>query len=510
VRITALVFSFLARQALPNQNAKAAILAALQSQRAVLPIPRRSLMARTLILCALLLALTLPCRAGDEPAPKRTLISMSVHPAPAPKPVLRYQLLPELKELSTGNPVQGYLKCFMNQNKFFYSKAASADREKWAKMPLKDLPVKDLRDYGTFALRQADEAARLDRPDWQVLPKVRKDGIRTIFPDIVPMRLLAAALKVRFRAEVAERRFDDALRTARTMFALARHLQELPTVIGNLVGVSIVYTTLGPLEEMLQQPGCPNLYWALTDLPRPLVGMRKGLQGDALAVESEFVVFSASTLLDEAGLARATEQVQGLVRLLHMLQEGPAPKKAKIDVRAWLAKRGKDAAYVRAARKRLAATGLDEARLKKMPAAQLILLDEKRAYQEQHDQGAKWLALPYWRAEPLRKMEKGDAGTLFAFMLANFVKIHRAQARLAQRIALLRHVEAIRLYAAANAGKLPARLADVRVPLPVDPFTGKPFLYEVDGNKAIVIGSPPAGEEKNAIFNVRYEVTVVK
>src|SRR5262249_4595151 len=197
--------------------------------------------------------------------------------------------------------------------------------------------------------------------------------------DIVPMRLLAAALKVRFRAEVAERRFDDALRTARTMFALARHLQELPTVIGNLVGVSIVYTTLRPLEEMLQQPGCPNLYWALTELPRPLVGMRKGLQGDALAVESEFAGFSASTPLDEAGLARATEQVQGLVRLLHMLQEGPAPKKAKIDVRAWLAKRGKDAAYVRAARKRLAATGLDQARLKKKPAAQLVLLDEQRA-----------------------------------------------------------------------------------------------------------------------------------
>ena len=53
------------------------------------------------------------------------------------------------------------------------------------------------------------------------------------------MRVLAAALKVRFRGEIADRRFDDALVTAKTMFALSRHLGEHPTVVGDLVGVAV-------------------------------------------------------------------------------------------------------------------------------------------------------------------------------------------------------------------------------------------------------------------------------
>ena len=31
---------------------------------------------------------------------------------------------------------------------------------------------------------------------------------------------------------------------------------------------------------MLEQPGCPNLYWALTNLPDPLVPLDKGMDGE--------------------------------------------------------------------------------------------------------------------------------------------------------------------------------------------------------------------------------------
>ena len=51
-----------------------------------------------------------------------------------------------------------------------------------------------------------------------------------------------------------------------------------------------------------------------------------------------------------------------------------------------------------------------------------------------------------------------------------------------QRIALLRHVEALRLHAAEHDGKLPVSLSEVAVPLPDDPVIGKPFRYEVAGD----------------------------
>ena len=36
-----------------------------------------------------------------------------------------------------------------------------------------------------------------------------------------------------------------------------------------MVGAAIAYVMDAVLEELLKQPGAPNLYWALTTLPRP-------------------------------------------------------------------------------------------------------------------------------------------------------------------------------------------------------------------------------------------------
>jgi hypothetical protein len=84
----------------------------------------------------------------------------------------------------------------------------------------------------------------------------------------------------------------------------------------------------------------------------------------------------------------------------------------------------------------------------------------------------------------------------------------RAQGRLEQRIGLLRHVEALRLYAVDHDGGLPRTLAQITVPLPDDPFTGKPFVYKVEEATGHLCGSPPRGEEQNPCFNVRYEITI--
>jgi hypothetical protein len=89
-------------------------------------------------------------------------------------------------------------------------------------------------------------------------------------------------------------------------------------------------------------------------------------------------------------------------------------------------------------------------------------------------------------------------------------RVHRKRWLLDQRIALLRHVEALRLHAAEHDGTLPRSLSEVSVPLPDDPLTGKPFRYELAGDTAHLRGQPPAGEEANADFNVHYEVTLRK
>jgi hypothetical protein len=60
-------------------------------------------------------------------------------------------------------------------------------------------------------------------------------------------------------------------------------------------------------------------------------------------------------------------------------------------------------------------------------------------------------------------------------------------ARADRELAALTAVEALRSYAAANGGKMPARLEDMtETPVPENPLTGRPFEYRVDGDTATV------------------------
>jgi hypothetical protein len=420
----------------------------------------------------------LPARAEETITSQETVIRLTVRPMAAPKPALRYLLLPELKEMNPGNPIPNYLKCNLDQG-------ASSDRTVISRA----------------ALRQADRAARLDKPDWQILLQAKTDGIRLLVPDVQKMRELAAALQERFHQENAQGRFDDSIRTAKTMFAMSRHMSEHPTLIGDLVGIAIAFIAIGPLEEMLEKPGCPNLYWALTNLPNPLVPLDRGLEGERMLMEVEF-----RDLNDRVPMSG--EQIQKLI--VHMDKLRALGGKLAKGTREWLDARNKDAKALDAARARLVEAGLSKKRLWGFPADQVLLLDQKLAYEVRRDEAMNLMKLPAWQFEKLvgQLRQPKDPG-LFGFLLASF-KIPRAQARLDQRVALLRHVEALRLYAAAHAGKLPAQLSDCGVPLPADPFTGKPFRYKADGATAHLYGSPPAGDAKNPAYNVHFEVTIQK
>jgi hypothetical protein len=426
---------------------------------------------------------------------------------PEPVPPLRYQLLPPLRDAQPGNPVLGYLKCFMEQERFFSGKESVAERERLLTTPLGQLPATGLLQYGGAALRQADYAARLETADWQALVPLRHAGMGLLIPDVQHMRTLAAALKVRFRAQVAARHFDDAVRTAQTIFAVARHLGEHPTLVGNLVGISISHVAMGPLDEMIGQPGCPNLYWALSDLPAPLVDIRKGLEGDrAVMLAYEFSWLDEAAPMDEDRLEKAVQRFQLLIRVS---SEGG---KKQPDVRAWIAERARDTDGTRAARQRLIAAGLAPDAVQRFPVAQVILLDERREFELRIEDSSKLMLLPYWQmAEYLARRPPAARGPcLFGALQSALGNVRRAQARMEQRLAMLRAVEALRLYAAEHGGRWPAKLGDVAVPLSPDPVTGRQFAYECDGNVAHLRGTPPAGQEKNAGWNVHYVLTVQK
>ena len=192
-----------------------------------------------------------------------------------------------------------------------------------------------------------------------------------------------------------------------------------------------------------------------------------------------------------------------------LLDEG-APAKPGKRIRALLETRAKDPAKVSAARARLIDSGISEQLVKSFPVDQVLLLDEKRECDVRFDEATKIIGFPAWQFEALAESAKAyTEPSLFAdALLPGQYNVRRVQARLDQRFALLRAVEALRMYAALHNGTFPAKLSDCPVPLPDDPFTGKPFRYESSGKTAHLRGTPPKAEVKNAFYRLHYELTL--
>ena len=405
-----------------------------------------------------------------------------VRPMAAPKPALRYQLLPEVREMNAGNAVQWYLRCFAEQRNFFFGKQGVEERTRYRGMTLPELAKEQLRNYGGSALTQADWAARLTTADWDPDPRA---------PELPAFRILAQSLQVRFRGAVARQDFDNAIRTAKTMFGFARHLSENPNLEANRLGLEVAELALDTLEEFIQQPGAPNLYWALTDLPSPLVPLRKGFQGERAQMDLELAVIRADEAMSDGELEQFVSRLSGRIGSLRE-QAGRSPKNVRTAIKA----RVDDRERIARIRNRLLSEAPSAGVLDKLAALkflsysplQLILLDEHTEFESRRDESLKLLGLAPWQIDAMKvQADRGDG--IFADFLPRVPDQVRIQTRVEQRIALLRWVEAIRLHAASHDGKPPQTPSEIVVPLPVDPFTGKPFGYALEGASVKLIGS---------------------
>ena len=463
--------------------------------------------------------------AQPEPQPKdgRVTIAVTLSPNTFPKPISRAYLLPEFSESIQGNRVQMFLRCFMEQDNLF-GRAESERRQKWNEMPLKELRTVganadkegphrpfSLKDYaGGLVDRDMYDAARMTNVDWQLWYFVRRDGYYALLPDVQKMRALADVLKTRVRAEIAVGDFPAALHTLKTFFGLARTMEAHPTLIGHLVGVAIATIAVNAVEEFIQQPGAPNLYWALTDLPAPLLSLRYGLEGERLFVSHDFDEFK--TAADPVNDAVLLKKIDGYEVILKMQQEGNVLRKPAGDWKSSLQKRAKDEGEVKAARARLIEAGMKSQLVAAWSPLHVVLLDDVVLFEQHRDEVGKTMNLTYWRGKPFideeeARLKKDLEKTPLLTLVPAIVKVKQAQTRLDQRVAYLQIMEAIRLHAHENGGKLPATLSEIKLPLPVDPVTGKSFEYSVNDEGARLHGANPnAGNDRtNRYYEIRLQ-----
>jgi len=84
----------------------------------------------------------------------------------------------------------------------------------------------------------------------------------------------------------------------------------------------------------------------------------------------------------------------------------------------------------------------------------------------------------------------------------------RISQKVEREIAVIKCIEAIRLYASSHDSKLPDSLADItEPPIPKDPLTGKPFIYKITQNTA-TLKSPPSDDPADS--GLRFNINLKK
>jgi len=438
---------------------------------------------------------------GGKPSEedKTPTVKLVLHAAAEPRPALKYQLLPPIVDRRPGNAAVLYGKVTAEQLPFFTDREGLEKIVKWIDMPLEELPKDGL---GFARLQDLERAARCEYCDWQ-LPIREEKFYEILLPEVGQTRQFGRMLAVKARLHIAQGNFDEAVHTLQTGYALARHVGEGQTLINALVGIAITGIMSKQVETFVQQPGAPNLYWALTNLPDPLVDMRPGLEAEWAMI---YLSYPELRDLDKKDYSpeQWRDRLNKLTGALLSFADG-APKIGSELITTALAMKGYPLA-----KQGLIEEGYKPAEIEAMPVPKVILLYTMRTYEELRDDIFKWFAVPYPQA--LAGMEKAQAGLkdglrrevipFASILLPALQAAHRADARGRRTIAVLRVVEAVRLYGAAHEGNLPEKLSDItEVPVPNDPTTGNPFIYGRTGTTAIL--ESPGGEQ----HGLRYQIT---
>lgn len=450
-------------------------------------------------LAAVILAVLPTWQAAEAVEPVVTEIA--IYPAKASRFPLEYRLAPRISDQAPGVAAPHYVQALLALQE---SKADGETLQKmqyqWLSMPLDELPQEEVAE----ALAQVDsvfqcldQAARRSRYGMESPLGDYERTLQTFTTRAQAFGIMSRLIELRFRYKLLQEDYQGAIHSLQSGYIMAQHCAEQPTAFNALVGFTLTDAMNDRLMEMVQLPDVPTLYWTLAALPAPRVDLQPVFDFESSAFES---------LLPELGRARAGSATPDKWRAFLVktvvsppwweahqhLPDPEIPTGVEKGIDAVLGK-------VRpAARRVLKAAGVSDAELERMSPGEVAV----RALDENHRTQCRELGklshIPYWQAKVGIEQAVDETRRLFkeaglpeegirALPSYGLTHIHREVAQSKRLSAGMRCVEAIRLYAARHDGKLPERLEDItEVPIPVNPMTGVPFPYRVEGRRVIL------------------------
>ena len=455
------------------------------------------------------------------------VVQLSVSPAPEPDPPLKYSLVPNYLEREPGNAASYYYRAIILFQGVQRQMNADSFEERYDELmqqPVSEAEWKQVEStLASFQVsyEQLEIAAHREYCDWdwRLRDVEGFEVLSFLLPEVQELRSMARLVALKARYEIAQQRYGDALETLTVGFQMARDVAQPPTLVNALVGLAIAQLMQEQIAAFIGSPDAPNIYWALAELPYPLIDMRPAMLHER---STPLLMFR---VMREAGTAgRTAEQWQeALVQMiieLHRAGDGFLSARTGEELRQQAQLMASAIAvkeYPRA-KEELIAIGYERPEIEQMPVAQVLLIYQLHSYRMLYGDYFKWYLVARERplAESIEMMRKSMprdfssqeilplAESLLPAIDASVV----AEARQASHLAALRTVEATRMHAAVNGGELPSRLAEIAVvPVPDDPLTGKSFPYQKEGEtvKLEVRWFHPYPASMGWVFEIRLE-----
>jgi hypothetical protein len=407
------------------------------------------------------------------------LVNFVLTPVAPPTPALKYELLTDPIDLKNGNAADFY--------KFAYTvwpdgieteiNNASVAMGGADSKQFDSLATALYQNHGGI-FKLLEIASQQVKSDWTsgFGPK----GLATYLAYLRHSHELGRLELIHAEQLIRQGKSQEALDALRIVYMLARNTAQDPRILPSLVGIEIDAMADDRLIELMSRPESPNLYWALATLPRPLFSFRRAVEGE------RYLQYASIPLLAKARTGELTaDEWRKVFSQLDMFnkgaQNGTTRPSLEQEAKAILPLAS---AYYASTRH---LTADQVANIDPLTVSGVYWYEK---YQGESDEIWKLsnLSYPQIIAGLHRSYASGEKEkNPFITRISSVVRFVQECAVIDRHIAALTAVEAIRSYAAANGGKLPGSLNDLtETPVQNNPYTDKPFEYQVDGQTAIL------------------------
>lgn len=197
-------------------------------------------------------------------------VELTIRPYAVRETDKEYRLLPVVDELKDADAAPLYQEAIQT----LPDRSQLKQFSEWRKTPIEQLPFKqveaELQKYKTN-LDLVARAARCKQCNWPA--RTPGQVTNAEMEEIGQYRQLAFMLDVRARIEAAQGNYSEAVNTLKTAISMGRRHGYSQILTQGISGVATATLALKQVDNLVQDSNAPNLYWALGNLPHPLVDL---------------------------------------------------------------------------------------------------------------------------------------------------------------------------------------------------------------------------------------------